>query len=693
MTSSQGPTLSRKRARGLRGALRQQPGLLLRIQLLGGGLLCANQLASAKAPPEVVIRERPPLLEQAAHAGSGASSSLPERMLRGAGDTLTDALERVPGLQLQRAGGQADIATASLRGADAKQVPVYLGGVRLNDEVSGTADLSLVPLPMLERVDVYRGNAPITADRLGIGGAIYLHPRRPRSAGARVGLRLGSFGERGAIALGEFGTGSASTLLALDVQGATNDFPFQNDFGQRFVVRERRDRRSNADYTQANAWSTSRYHIGQLKIETVLNAFRREKGVAGLPNSGVDHARSQASRWLAATNIQVPCRSAGGCQLELSTAWLRDGQLLSDPLLELNGRTRLSETSGQRLSQDLRLSVQTAPWLRWTGAVHASYATLDVLRLRVLPHSGSRSVFIGKLGSELDLGTWATVHGLATLTCQTTRGRGERFNRVTYYDGGTCGLLEPTGRLGLTVHATERIEVLANAGRYVRPPSLSELYGISAYVQGNERLEPEAGLSLDLGTRLTETFGPIELAMDAFAFRRTATNLVRYRRSGPQSVTPYNVSRARLLGIDASGSVAAFDHVALSLACTAIDARETTAERRLDPTVNDVLPLTAPLILHTELSFYTRQHQALLDTDYAALALSVHHRSSRFADSAGQVVLPAQDRVDVEFHSDHFKGTLQARLAVRNWLAQRTLDIIGLPLPERSYHASLEAHY
>ena len=62
------------------------------------------------------------------------------------GAQLDDVLERVPGVQTRRRGGAADLASASVRGATSAQTPIYLGGVRLNDDLTGTVDLSTLPL-------------------------------------------------------------------------------------------------------------------------------------------------------------------------------------------------------------------------------------------------------------------------------------------------------------------------------------------------------------------------------------------------------------------------------------------------------------------------------------------------------------------------------------------------------------------
>src|SRR6185369_6565468 len=91
--------------------------------------------------------------------------------LKRPGATAADVLTASPGVEPSRGGAGSDFATVSIRGAPSAEVPVYLAGIRLNDDVTGAADLSTIPLFALDRVEVFRGNAPADADRLGIGGA------------------------------------------------------------------------------------------------------------------------------------------------------------------------------------------------------------------------------------------------------------------------------------------------------------------------------------------------------------------------------------------------------------------------------------------------------------------------------------------------------------------------------------------
>src|SRR4029079_11321349 len=127
-------------------------------------------------------------------------SNVASYVVRGAdlkrpGASAVDVIAASPGVEAARSGAGSDLATVSIRGAPSAELPVYLAGIRLNDDVTGAADLSTVPLFALDRIEVYRGNAPAEADRLGIGGALFFEPRLPRSTHAGATFGAGSFGE------------------------------------------------------------------------------------------------------------------------------------------------------------------------------------------------------------------------------------------------------------------------------------------------------------------------------------------------------------------------------------------------------------------------------------------------------------------------------------------------------------------
>jgi iron complex outermembrane receptor protein len=76
----------------------------------------------------------------------------------------------------------------------------------------------------------------------------------------------------------------------------------------------------------------------------------------------------------------------------------------------------------------------------------------------------------------------------------------------------------------------------------------------------------------------------------------------------------------------------------------------------------------------------------------AALA-RVHHRSSRFADPAGLIVIPSQTSTDFELRAELWEHHLSWRLALQNAFDVQSFDTVGLPLPGRSLYSSLELSF
>lgn len=674
--------------------------VLTRALFIGAGLPASSGVAHAEDTPtrSVTVRGRRAPLEHVERAPTVASSVVRGAALEGAGASSADVLARVPGVQVTRTGAQSDVATASIRGADAAEVPVYLAGVRLNDDVSGTTDLSTIPLWMMERVEVFRGNAPEEADRLGSGGAIFFWPRLPRSTRALVGGEIGSFGARAGWASVELGAETHASLFALRASGARNDYTFTDDQGQRFDLAERQARRQNADYSQLDAWLVHHHKLGaRARINTVVNAVGREQGVSGLSVVPALHTRASTQRWLLGNSIVVPCDARETCRLELSSSWISATSRLTDPLVELPSlRTRQLDSAGDRVSHAARLELAPTQALRLSLSSALAIDQIRVDREGTFPRRGQRRSLVPKLGAILHATTALSVHALAAAECHWTRGVIVRLGRQAFQDSGPCGQLQPVGRLGAQYKLGHGLSLLSNAGRYVRMPTLSELYGTAPLVDGNPGLLPERGLTFDIGLRgsLGASAGALaSLSFEAFGFWREVDQIVRFRRTAVESLTPFNVAAARVYGAEWAVAADLMSHLRLETAGTLLDPRETTDDRRLDPTRNDVLPYTARLSVNSAAELYANRPWPGIELERLGLRVSYLHRSSRFADVAGQSVLAAQHFLDAELAASMFGGQLLGRLSTRNLLDNQTSDLIGLPVPGRSYHASAEAWF
>lgn len=83
--------------------------------------------------------------------------------------TVSEALESVVGVFVQKTGTVAGTHQVTIRGSLPKHVLVLIDGQKINPSASGIADLNTIPLEMVEKIEVYKGgsSAKFGADALG----------------------------------------------------------------------------------------------------------------------------------------------------------------------------------------------------------------------------------------------------------------------------------------------------------------------------------------------------------------------------------------------------------------------------------------------------------------------------------------------------------------------------------------------
>lgn len=588
-----------------------------------------------------------------------------------------DVLRSEAGVQIAEAGGLGAPATASIRGATSAQTPVYLGGVRLNDNVGGVADLSAIPLWLVDHVDVYRGNAPFGADEPGIGGALYFEPRRPRGPEASVVVTAGSFGTRSGAGYVAFGDQRASVLVGASAERADNDYPFTDNRGTLFQGGDDvESTRGNSDSRLRDAWLVARSRpSARSRLELLANLVTREQGAPKLALVPSRRARAELQRGVAALTARLGLDDTGRHTLTLRSTVLDTESQLHDPARELGALSEETEVRGGRLEQQAILDFALASRV---GAALALLGGAERLARRDAGRESSASA--GTLRATGHL-TWRALPALSLrallgLQCRTAQPGA---------DG--CRDFEPTGRIGAGWQGPGAT-LFVNLSRYQREPALGELYGAGILVRGNSRLRPELGLSADLGARVERGFERLRLWGAAAAFVRSAEQLVTYVRTAQGYVVPLNVEGARVTGVELSLGGEALGHLRLEGAATLLDPRDTTAGRRLS---NDILPFTSRLVLAPRAQLTTGELAGRL-LRRADLSVDLTYLSNRFADAAGLIVIPEQTTLDIGAAASWLGGIFSTRARVANALGSERFDIVGYPLPGRSIYVSAEVH-
>lgn len=632
---------------------------------------------------------------------SVSGSVIDGERLKQPGASTAHVLREAPGVQVTEVGGLGAPATASIRGATAAQTPVYLGGVRLNDEVGGAANLADLPLFLVDRIEVYRSHAPLVVDQLGVGGAVIVEPRAPSQDEFTIGTELGSYGTRSGYLYGGMVSGERGLLAGMKLSAAENDYSYFDDRGTLFTSSDdSRGRLQNADSELADVWLMFNDALplssgSPARISVIYHHGDRDQGAPKLALVPSRQARVSHRRDLFSLTSAIPVKSWDG-ELALSTQAIAAESVIDDPLTELGGLALQTRTPGERVEQTAQASQRVGERLRLVEKVGVA---IDRLR-RLERHTGvlepeltarrasSRLAVAAEYGATDSLFVGAT----GAISCVgTSLGALE-----------VCDAVRDSGRLSLS-YRKRSVELYGNLGRYHRDPTLSELYGASLLVRGEEELLPEVGVSAEVGARaqVMEHGRRPQLFFDVAAFARDSDQLITYVRTAQGYIQPINRDRSRTLGAEALIGAEPTPWFATSAQVSLLDARDTSPDRM---TTNEVLPFSSRLVaswlatVRYEFSRHESSRQGSSRHDFSQSVVNEAgvtgkwiHQSSRYADPAGLGVIPEQSSVDLELWLSTLGRHLMTRARVANLFDQRRFDVVGFPLPGRSAFLSMEA--
>jgi vitamin B12 transporter len=668
--------------------------------LLGGTFLWAfgvtPLLAQTGASPpehEIVVRGLP--VSNVETEPEVASTVIGEVDLRRPGETVASVLSRTPGVQINQTGSSAELSTVSIRGAGAAQVPVYLAGVRLNDDIVGVADLSRVPLWMLHRVEVVRSAVPVHLSRGGLTGAVVFEPNFPWQSELRVGTMAGSFGT-GAVWFGgtqaygnsESGGPFGATSVSIKRRGAENNFTFVDNGGTAFDdTDDAETERGNADFSDTDIWVVSQARIPMLDRAVSLQAFfghlSREQGATGLSLSPAEEARERTRQGLFGLTSSIPCTvGSSSCRFQSTTGASTTGLQTTDPLNELSLGSPLLEQKNDRVAQTFQFAVR--PGEEWEASLGASY---EASRLtRDAPDGAwvrARESFVGATGALEYSPSPLVVRVVARGSCSSDDGveTGGTPLAVELRQGNRCG---PEGRLGVHYSLTEALSVRATLIRGLRFATLGELYGVSSTTRGNPGLHLEKSWGTDVGARfssLLESWGTAWV--DATAYLRFDEDLVAYRRSALGYVRPYNVGHSRFLGGELGGEIDAWSHFRARSSLSLMDPRDISEGSESAPLV----PYRSPVTMTQELEVYSLQ--ASPSVSRLAFGARLNYRSSRTADPAGLITIPQDLTLDLNVGLE-LKQSVLFQGRIENVFNAERFDFLGLPLPGRGVFVSAE---
>jgi len=168
---------------------------------------------SAQLDPIVVSANRSTFLMD--HTAQSMSDYTQEDLQDFPAENLAEALNYMPGVSIQPSGPFGQSSAVSMRGASSRQVLVMVDGIPFNNQLSGQANLSEIPLSDVERIEVIRGGDS-SAWGSGLGGVINVITKPTGTAGKPQAKFTTMFGQ------------FAETKNSLDVSGGIGNLGFSS---------------------------------------------------------------------------------------------------------------------------------------------------------------------------------------------------------------------------------------------------------------------------------------------------------------------------------------------------------------------------------------------------------------------------------------------------------------------------------
>jgi outer membrane receptor protein involved in Fe transport len=530
-------------------------------------------------PYETVVTATPPVAETPrADRLASASVVLPDDSPRAHDDLGTLMLE-IPGVTTTRTGALGSFTTLSLRGSNPDQVRVFIDGVPIAIAEGGGVDVSTLPLGDVERVEVYRGQAPLSFGESAMGGILSITTRTPGtpSVGARAGV--GSFGAYFGDANAGGRAGRFRLYVGVHGLSSVGDFPYRNDMGTTTKTADDQTvLRQNDDVEQVDGTFRAAVDLrGRRTLSLGLIAFGRDQGLPGTNLAQTRFVRFETARTLAYLHYESRDDLGASGRLDAQLFFSAERDHFTNPGELSDG---VWDTHDTTLSTGLTANATRplAEWLRLAAVAEVRAETFQPINdsevamavgapaRRLVAVAGAEATFRWRR-ADLDIVPSARVEEMQDVVT----GR-DSFARNEPVAAPVTRTL-PIVRLALLRPLGAHVTLKANVGRYARAPSFLELYAGTGRLLGNPGLTPEWGtngdvsLVVDAGTR-------VRVSSRTAVFGADVSDLIEWEHDSYGHSRPQNLGSARIAGVEEELRLAAGRFARFVGQGTFLDARD-----------------------------------------------------------------------------------------------------------------------
>lgn len=610
-------------------------------------------------------------------------------------DSVADVLSESVGVQVRRFGGLGAFSSVSIRGSTPNQVEVYLDNVLQNPANAGLVDLGALPLDNVERIEIYRGFAPLQLGAGSIGGAINLVTRPVAGQTTNTAsMSYGSFDTRKLSLYRSQGFDQIGYLVLFNYTESDGDFRFLDDNGTRFtVLDDMLTTRRNNDFRAFNINAKGEAILGGWQITLSDDVFLKNQGVPGLSSIQSEHARLDVWRNVATLRSEKKAFPWSLTDVAFQLAYAHNSEHFTDPDGRIGTGVQDVRNTTDGLTGNSLLTLYLERWRQTLSLFlegrYETFRTTDLLpEQRGQPANAGplerRTSFIAALQDEIRLFAdrlslrpilrYQLVHN--DFGGQPTFG----FVRLSTATVAQEDFVNPS--LGVKYKLLSWLDLKGNVGRFGRVPTLFELFGDRGVTLGNPNLVSERGTNWDVGFSLQKLrLGMLDRLFFEYAyFRSDADNLIVFVQNSQSTARAENIGAARITGHEVSWSATAWQHLRLYGNYTFQEAEDTSATFSR----GNVLPGRPRHELHQGFELFSAGGKLVYELDYIA---------ENFLDRANAFVVDHRLLHNLSLTVLPLGKQLKLTFEVKNLTDNQVADFRGFPLPGRAYFGTVEARF
>lgn len=602
--------------------------------------------------------------------------------------SLTDILSDRVGVQIKRYGGTGSYSTVSIRGSSPMQVSVFIDGIPLSDSVFGEVNLETIPIDCIEKIEIFRGSAPVRFGTNNIGGVINLITKKTHEEPeAKLAQGFGSLNTFKTSAYYTSGLGKGSFLVSGYRHSSDGDFSYRYNNGTNINTSDDYTvKRKNNDYTSYGSTIKGDYVSGNTQFY-MLNDFQfKNQGVPDNYNiaehTSFKQIRNMSVLGLSASSLfELPVTfSAEGFFTARNTAYKNPQNESGSSTKSTDGKYKLY---GEKILIDISIPVIFQKFtLTCTPQKETFENSLKEFSGESDHANQTRTAVQWGLEDEFSL---CTGKFILLMNISGTNRNDDFYNaNELSTSAGSIDKKENNHgySLGTVIHPiNDFIYLKGNISKRYRIPTFGELFGDKGFIDPNPALESETSFNKDLGFGIEPiSIGTLinNFSFEYFYFISETDKSIILVQNTQRSLKAFNLSGAEIKGHEISLSLGFLSHAEIRW--------NGTMQKAID--TSEILYYNGNYLPNRPR--YESSFSAKVFCAWAAVTYEHNYTGSNYRDRINSEPSYISKRIyhNIILQTFPAKG-LTCSFEIKNITANQTRDINGYPLPGRTYLGSI----